>query len=162
MIIFMIIIGILATALMTFFMYLMSYITKKPFKVVKVLGTMITLQTTPEKRLSNKTSVILIGVVVHYFVGIIFALTFLYLWRQGIIQPRFLPSLLFGLGVGLFGVVVWRVFFALHPNPPSVVLKDYLMNLVIAHLFFGVGIWISCKILSGLIVNDQWLMSNKV
>ena len=57
--------GIGGTAVMTAFIYLLSYITHKRLKVVKILGTMLTFQTTPDKETSEHSSAIVVGLLGH-------------------------------------------------------------------------------------------------
>jgi hypothetical protein len=140
-----IIIGIVGTALMTLFMYAMSYLTKRKVKVVKILGTMLTFQTTREKGLSNSASAILTGLIVHYIIGILFAIVYLFSLQHAIIVPSLLYSLIYGFIAGIIGIGFWRLFFLIHPNPPSVSLKTYLLDLVIGHVVFGLGCWIAIK-----------------
>jgi hypothetical protein len=85
--------GIGGTAVMTAFIYLLSYITKKRLKVVKILGTMLTFQTTPDKQTSEHSSAIVVGIIGHYLVGIIFSLIYYWLWTNGIGKPDFIAVL---------------------------------------------------------------------
>jgi hypothetical protein len=148
--------GILGTLLMTLFSYFIAYITHKPTKVVKVLGTMLTNQTTPEGGLSNKLSAILIGILAHYLVGIGFTFIYFYLWPNRDSEASFFQSLLFGFLCGVFGIIVWKIFFLLHPNPPEISLPVYLLNILIGHLFFGIGIFITYKFIYFMIDKIQY------
>ena len=139
-----IIAGIIGTGAMTFCMYLATFIIKKVMKVVKILGTMLTFQTTKEGKLSDKPFSIFIGLVAHYLIGIFFVIIYYILWKNGIGKPNFFYGAIFGFLSGLFGIIVWRIFFAIHPNPPkNINLKDYFINLVIAHIIFGIVVSIS-------------------
>jgi len=135
--------GVLATLVMTG-LYMVSWVTGKPLKVIKILGTMLSSQTTPTGEPSGKPSAILTGIVAHYLIGIGFAWTFYLLWRQEIV--RFTPGdgLWFGFWAGVVGIIIWRIFFALHPRPPrQVPLGWYLPTLLVAHVLFGlVLVWI--------------------
>src|SRR5688572_30396738 len=81
--------GVVGTAIMTMAMYLLAYAATDRFKVVKVLGTMLTFQTTREKGLSEATSAILVGIIAHYAVGIGFAFIYEWLWSDGLLSPNF-------------------------------------------------------------------------
>ena len=135
--------GIVGTAVMTAVMYLIAYFTRDRFKVVKILGTMLTLQTTPEKGLSDKPSAITVGLIAHYLVGIGFAAIYEQLWSQGIISPNFINTTLLGLLNGIFGAIVWKVFISVHPNPPHIPLRSYLVAIIFGHVFFAYGISIT-------------------
>jgi hypothetical protein len=140
--------GIGGTAVMTAFIYLLSYITRKRLKVVKILGTMLTFQTTPNKETSEHSSAIVVGILGHYFVGIVFSLIYYWLWNNGIGQPDFVTCAMYGFISGIVGIIVWRIFFVIHPNPPAVPLKDYIVSILIGHIFFGAGVWATIQLLT--------------
>lgn len=140
--------GIGGTAVMTAFIYLLSYITHKRLKVVKILGTMLTFQTTPDRQTSEHSSAIVAGVTGHYLVGIVFSLIYYWLWTTGIGNPDFITCTVYGFISGVVGIIVWRIFFAIHPNPPAVPLKDYIVSILIGHIFFGAGVWLTIQLLT--------------
>ena len=133
--------GIAGTALMTLFLYLLTLVTQRQLKVVKILGTLITNQTTPQGGLSNSPLAIWTGIVAHYLVGILFAFCYYFLWNLGIGAPTIPSGMVFGFVSGLFGIAIWTMVFHFHPNPPhNVSLKVYLPALVMAHIVFGMGV----------------------
>jgi uncharacterized membrane protein YagU involved in acid resistance len=140
--------GIGGTAVMTAFIYLLSYTTKKRLKVVKILGTMLTFQTTPDKQTSEHSSAIVVGIIGHYLVGIIFSVIYYLLWTHGIGKPDLMTCAIYGFISGIVGIIVWRIFFVLHPNPPAVPLKDYIVSILIGHIFFGAGVWLTIQLLT--------------
>ena len=71
--------GIGGTALMTSFINILAYLTKKPIRVVRILGTMATNGTTPDKGLSEKLNSRIVGISLHYLIGIIWAALFVIL-----------------------------------------------------------------------------------
>lgn len=135
--------GIAGTAVMTAALYLISYFTSDRFKVVKILGTMLTLQTTPEKGLSDKPSAITVGLIAHYLVGIGFAAIYEQLWSQEITAPTFVNTTLLGFINGIVGAIVWKIFISVHPNPPRIPLRSYLVAIILGHVFFAYGILIT-------------------
>ncbi len=143
MILLSVITGILATALMTVFMYLVTFLTRRPYKVVKILGTILTFQTTEERGLSDKPSAIIIGIIAHYFVGILFAYVFFNFIKENALDPKLAYALVFGLGAGVLGILVWKIIYILHPYPPRIPLREYFVNLMIGHFLFGLGMWLS-------------------
>jgi uncharacterized membrane protein YagU involved in acid resistance len=132
--------GIAGTALMTLFMYLLSYITNRRLKVVKILGTMLTIYSNPEGKLSENNKAITIGLVTHYGVGIFFAICYLILWSNGIGKPDLIHAFIFGLINGVFGIFIWRLFLFLHPSPPKLPFKTYMTSLIIGHVAFAIGV----------------------
>lgn len=135
--------GIIGTAVMTGVMYLIAYATKKRFKVVKILGTMLTFQTTAQKGLSDATSAIVVGIIAHYAVGIAFTFIYAWLWSERIINPTLLNASWMGFINGVVGALGWRLFFVIHPNPPSLRLNSYLVAIAFGHIFFACGMLVT-------------------
>ena len=132
--------GIGATALMTSFVYALDFVIPKPLKVVKILGTMLTGQTTPNQGLSNKPSAIIAGIIGHYMIGIIFAFAWLGLMYIGIFSINYLHGILFGALAGIVGVIIWKIYFTMHPNPPAIQLNVYFLTIFLGHIIFGIGL----------------------
>ncbi|MFD2574534.1 hypothetical protein ACFSUS_28120 [Spirosoma soli] len=141
--------GIAGTALMTFFMYIMTFITDRVMKVTQILGTMLTFQTSPDGNLSDSRLAVTVGIIGHYLIGIAFALCYYGLWLLSIGQPDFQSGIWLGIGSGLAAIIFWYSFFVLHPKPPAISLKPYLLSLFMAHLVFTFGV----------IVTYNWLRS---
>ncbi|MDX5423499.1 MAG: hypothetical protein LPK14_14685 [Hymenobacteraceae bacterium] len=129
--------GIAGTAAMTAFLYLLSFITHRVMKVVRILGTMLLNRTQSDGDLSQATSTKVVGTLAHYGVGVFFAIIYLALWDSGVGPVTASWGLLFGLAHGIVAMVIWYFFFMLHPNPPLIKLKTYLVTLVFAHMIFG-------------------------
>jgi hypothetical protein len=129
--------GIAATAAMTAFLYLLSFITHRVMKVIKILGTMLTNRTHPDGTLSDAVSTKVYGTVAHYLVGIAFALFYIALWQSGVGLITASWGLLFGLAHGLFAMFLWYLLFLVHPRPPIISLRTYLATLVFAHIVYG-------------------------
>ena len=129
--------GLAATAAMTAFLYLLSFLTHRVMKVAKILGTMITRQTGPDGSLSDSTNAKVVGNIAHYLIGIFFAVVYLALWDSGVGLITASWGLFFGLAHGIVAMVMWYFFFMLHPNPPIIPLRTYLLTLIVAHLVYG-------------------------
>lgn len=132
--------GIAGTAFMTAVMYTLAYFAGDQFKVVKVLGTMLTFQTTEDRWLSNATSAIVVGVIAHYLVGIGFAFVYQWLWSDNLVGATMLNATWMGFLNGVVGAVGWRIFFFIHSKPPRIALPLYLTAIAIGHIFFAYGI----------------------
>jgi hypothetical protein len=135
--------GVVGTALMTAFMYSMTFLTERVLKVVKILGTMLTFQTAPNGKLSDRPRAISVGIIAHYFIGILFALCYALLWSWGIGGPDLQSGLWLGIGSGFVAIAFWYGFFAIHPNPPAIPLKHYLFTLFLGHIVFAFGVIIA-------------------
>lgn len=129
--------GLAATAAMTAFLYLLSFATHRVMKVIRILGTMLTNRTQPDGSLSEATSTKVYGTVAHYLVGIIFALFYIALWHSGVGLINASWGFLFGLAHGLIAMFLWYLFFLVHPRPPLIPFRTYLITLVFAHIIYG-------------------------
>jgi hypothetical protein len=132
--------GLAATAAMTAFLYLLSLATRRVMKVIKILGTMLTNRTHPDGSLSDAGSTKVVGTLAHYAAGILFALFYLALWDSGVGTTTASWGLFFGLAHGLFAMFLWYLFFLVHPRPPIIALRTYLVTLIFAHIIFGLVI----------------------
>lgn len=141
--------GIVGTAVMTSVLYLVAFVTRNRFKVVKVLGTMLTFQTTPDKGLSDRPSAIIVGIFAHYLVGIGFTFVYDWLWSEGIVQESYIQSTGLGLINGIVGAIVWKLFISIHPDPPHLPVRQYLIAIVVGHVFFAYGILSTYLVVSG-------------
>lgn len=143
-----ILLGLIGTTLMTVYMNLVSYVMHLPLQVERVLGTMVTFQTNHhQKELQGQIASVRAGLVSHFLVGILFALLYLFLCRHNVVQPTLLQTVLFGFFSGTFGITFWKMMFDMHPNPPSIPVNTYLINIWCAHVIFGLGLWLSYKLL---------------
>jgi hypothetical protein len=132
--------GIAGTALMTGFVYLIAYITGNNFKVVKILGTMLTNNTHRNKSTDESPETIITGIIAHYLIGVFFAIIYAWLWSKGIGEPTLRSSIIFGALNGLFAMLFWYTFFRLHRNPPAIRMPAYIVVIGIGHLFFSIGV----------------------
>ena len=131
--------GIGGTALMTAFINILAYLTKKPIRVVRILGTMATNGTTPYKGLSEKLKSRIVGISLHYLIGIIWAALFVILWHYHVGKPNLYYSLIFGFVCGVLAMLGWRFHFYVHSNPPAIPLRAFLLALLCGHVVFGIG-----------------------
>lgn len=148
-IVIVIISGLVGTALMTLFMYGMTFLTNRVMKVTKILGTLLTAQTSARGQLSNSRRAIVLGIMAHYLIGIGFALAYYGLWKLGIGRPDLVSGVWFGLGSGAAAIAFWYTFLALHPKPPAIPLRSYLFTLFLAHIVFTYGVIITYRLLAG-------------
>ena len=135
--------GIGGTLLMTGFVYLIAYITGNNFKVVKILGTMLTNNTHRNKSTDGSPETIITGMIAHYLIGVFFSIIYAWLWSKGIGKPALGSAIVFGALNGLFAMLFWYTFFRLHSNAPAIKLSAYLFVIGIGHLFFSTGV-VSC------------------
>ena len=122
--------GIAGTLAMTLFSHLVSKWQKDVFQEQKLLNILLS-RIIPYHRAKFS------GWFLHLLVGVGFSyLDFRVLKRR---EKKSTPGrgLLFGAIDGIIGVIIWRITFYFHPNPPKINLNKYLIQLFFAHLVFG-------------------------
>lgn len=125
--------AVAATSTMTLFSYFVSDQEGKNFKEPKLLGDFF-------KRTfnSNEKTSTLMGWTIHYLTGVGFAGVYQIFLGCGFKRPTVKNGLLYGAVAGGIGVLIWNTLFKNHPNPPKTHRKGYYLQLVVAHLIFGV------------------------
>src|SRR6187551_577236 len=107
--------GIVGTTAMTAFSYILSEKKNKNFREPRLLAGMID-NLTP----LNRHEAIKLGWLVHYSVGVFFALIYKPILEKAHIEPTVKNGAIIGGITGLFGAAIWNLTFHLHPNPPSI------------------------------------------
>lgn len=77
------------------------------------------------------------GWVLHFTAGYL-----LVLFNRSLSAKKELPDvkhsgLTYGFLDGILALIIWKLTLRFHPNPPDMKLKDYFLQLFVAHLFFG-------------------------
>lgn len=122
--------GITGTLIMTGFTEFMALLLKKPFHVITILAIMLPLK----KRVESPNILIYcVATVIHYLIGVIFSYFYQWLILHGWINHDLLSAVIFGSLIGTVAVIVWGIFFSIHPNPPPIELKPYLTVIWIGH-----------------------------
>jgi hypothetical protein len=144
----MLIIGIILEAIggtlaMTAFVYLISLIVHTELRVVRVLGTMLTGGSGPNKGVSNSSGALLAGGILHYSVGVLFSLVYHILWHYRIGRPDIAECCLLGGVSGVIAIFAWNGYLNIHRKPPAIDKRYYLPIIGVGHLFFGVGLFLT-------------------
>jgi hypothetical protein len=126
--------GIAATLVMTGFSQLTAYLLKKPFYVVIILATMLPFN---KDLTPPKLSTYVAATILHYFIGIVFAYVHLWLILNGHITNNVLSALLYGVAIGTIAIIGWRLFFIIHPNPPSLE-ATYFVMIWLGHIWLSI------------------------
>jgi uncharacterized membrane protein YagU involved in acid resistance len=130
-----IIAGLLGTLVMTILMYLGPTMGMPKMDIIGMLGTMFT---------TNEGSARIIGTIVHFMMGAIFALIYAFLWNLGIGSSAWYWGLIFGTVHALIAIVMMPVMLRMHPRPPSMDFGPQMMlGLLMGHLVFGLVVAIS-------------------
>ncbi|MBS1665216.1 MAG: hypothetical protein JST68_29490 [Bacteroidetes bacterium] len=123
----------LATTAMTAFSYLFSYLsgnnTREPELLAKMTYRLFPLTSRPTSRI--------IGWTAHYTVGLLFAELYARLWERSPYKPSPKSGLVFGGLSGLAAILIWKFTLDAHPLPPAVSFTTFAVNLLFAHLIFG-------------------------
>jgi hypothetical protein len=132
--------GVAGTFAMTCFVELLAAISKKPFHVVRILSRMLQYgDNTPKHKRQITYGV---AIIIHYLVGISFTNIFVFLLKTELIEPEIWYALIFGAVAGLVGILGWRIFFAIHPNPAHIDLSQYLIVIWAGHLIFALAMFL--------------------
>lgn len=124
--------AITGTSLMTLFSYFLANATGKQFREPVLLSKLIQ----PSK---GEEVPKVAGWLLHYGVGIIFVISYHFVWFLEIIDTTLLSGSILGFFSGLVAVAGWWGMFYLYPNPPSIDFKWYYVQLIVAHIIFGIG-----------------------
>lgn len=126
--------GIVATTTMTIFSHLVSQIRNREFNEAQLLNKFID-NTKGLPEIPNENA--LLGWFLHYGIGIVFAAWMYCLFISSEWQPTLWLGAVLGLIAGMVGAVGWLSLFAFHPNAPETDLKEFLIQLLMAHCIFG-------------------------
>jgi hypothetical protein len=128
--------GIAGTAAMTLFTSLVFRASNRPYSVVKILGNMLQFRNPTFILQKVPTKFYQLATVVHYTIGIVFAIGYYYLIHATENQTV-TGAVLYGIVIGVIAIVGWRLFFELHPGPPAVNLLLYLATIGIGHIILA-------------------------
>lgn len=128
-------IGLIATLAMTAFSYAMSYFTNCKLKEPQLLNILINRTSATHLSLDKEH---VVGWALHILVGMLFVGTFVILHALFNFSISLLTGVVFGFSAGLVGVCFWSITFYLHPNPPAINRTIYYIQLIPAHILFGI------------------------
>ena len=134
--------------LMTAFSYLYSWLRKKPFKETMLLNELLSRLNLFSKDKIHRHPA---GWIIHYAVGVLFVWSYGYFFGITGFKPSFLTYAGLGLVSGIIGIIGWQITFRAHPRPPQIHFAEYYVHLLIAHVLFGVGVWLGYYTLG-----DSW------
>ncbi len=135
-----------ATSLMTVFSYLYSAIRKKQYREPELLNILLSRLNFGKILTITHPSA---GWIIHYLIGFLFILAYFLLWNVLGIVPTFLTCCILGAVSGMIGIMGWKIVLNLHPYPPAIIYREFYFQLLIAHVVFGVGAFLSIILLSG-------------
>ena len=128
-------IGIIATIVMTIFSYALSAITNNQFEEPQLINSLFKRSGTCSFKLVREH---VLGWAIHFIVGVVFVGCFYALNIFGWFDHSWFSGATFGLLAGIVGALSWGIILKTHPNPPSMNMTGYLLQLIPAHIIFGV------------------------
>ena len=132
--------GILGTVVMTGFSHVVESLTDHKFNEAHLLNGLI-------KRLRSTAPNIgdnhYLGWVIHFAIGISMA-AILYCYYIYLADSISIWTGLFlGFILGIIGIAGWYLIISYHDNPPKIDWKFFFIQLVVAHIIFGVTVtWV--------------------
>ena len=127
---------VIATSLMTVFSYMYSDLRQKQFREPELLNELLARVRWINPQAGRNHWA---GWCIHYLIGLMFIAIY---YGSGIVNS-FDAYLVAGTLSGIIGIVCWITTFALHPSPPAIRYKEYYLQLLIAHIIFGIGAYLS-------------------
>lgn len=127
--------AVCGTSCMTAYSYGYSFLSGKQFREPVLLSHLLSHSPKEASRYSAKK--VAAAWLLHYGVGLIFSTAFKSKYVKGRKQRVGVRGLLQGAAFGFLGIAGWEIAFRLHPKPPEIDRKAYLVHLFPAHLIFG-------------------------
>lgn len=121
------------TAAMTGFSYFLSAKKDKEFKEPKLLGKMVN-RAFPS---IGKTSAELTGWMLHASMGLMFTIVYQQLIKELHFRRNLPNDIFIGVVNGVAGIIIWKLTFSLHPDPPKIHFSRFYGHLILAHIIFS-------------------------
>ncbi|SDF51098.1 hypothetical protein [Cellulophaga baltica] len=121
---------------MTMFSLIMSVISNCEFRENILLSKLMSGHSLNEK---ESLKYVILGWLAHFFLGGFFLVIYTYLWYNTALLQHALGSILFGIIIGILGILGWTMLFKMASNPPQINYKIYYMQLIVAHIHFSLG-----------------------
>ncbi len=133
---------------MTATMYLYTIVIKVNTRVIHILGSVL-FASFREKTQEFKKRII-VATIVHFAIGALFAVVYCLLWHWNVFDINWKNSIWVGAVSGLIAIVIWRLIFKLHKNPPDINFEQYAIALVLSHISFGFMTFATFELLANL------------
>lgn len=126
---------IAATSAMTLFSYVVSASARELYKE-PVLLTYVLASLNIEITLKTK---VILSWILHYIIGLFFIVVYHIFWFYDFAALSWLSAFLFGFASGIIGILGWIFLFEIVPKKPNIDFKGYYIQLLIAHIIFGLA-----------------------
>ncbi|QYA24538.1 hypothetical protein G3I01_03115 [Gramella sp. MT6] len=128
--------GILGTILMTGFSYVLARLKDQEFREPRLLNMILRRSTYDKVNPSNNS---ILGWVVHFSIGIILMTLFYIIHLIFSFSISFTSILVYGVFAGILSILSWHLMFVISPNSENVQLKEFYVQILIAHILFAMG-----------------------
>ncbi|MDV6167163.1 hypothetical protein R1T16_01925 [Flavobacterium sp. DG1-102-2] len=132
-----IIAGIVGTTFMTLYSYLKAKKEEQQYvEPIMINGLIDNSKNLPE--LSDE-EIHPAGWLIHYATGIGFVFAYRLIWKNALHKPTLGKMLIIGSLSGLTGIMVWKMLFRQHDQPPQNYRYGYYRQLFVAHIVFALA-----------------------
>jgi len=128
--------SVLGTSIMTAF----SYIASESFNKLWKEPVLLNLVASKAKTDFSPRRKSIFGWLIHYIIGFSFALSYHFIWKYSDAEPTWLCGLILGAASGLLGICSWFFLFRIPEQKPKIAIRQYYLQLFIAHLFFALAV----------------------
>lgn len=127
--------GFVATSIMTAFSYILSNIRNQQFREPELLNLVLSQSDLFRLELSRKS---IAGWIIHYSIGWMFVAVFTKIWELDLIPSSLLWGAVLGFAAGIVGIFGWKILFSLSTKAIKIKLSEYYLQLIFAHIIFGI------------------------
>lgn len=127
--------GVIGTTFMTLYSYWRSKKENEQYVEPVMLNKLIQKSETLPPIEDEDTHPV--GWGLHYAAGVAFVAAYWLIWRRALQKPTPLRIAVTGSVSGIVGILVWKVLFASHHNPPYNNRTGYYRQLFVAHIIFS-------------------------
>jgi len=134
-----------ATTLMTIFSHIVSRLRNREFTEPVLLNRFLCgFGILKEYQLKKSIA----GWIIHYCVGLLFLLSYYFIWSSPLADPTLTTALVLGSVSGLVGIAGWAVLFRLQSIPANLIVAEYYAQLFVAHLIFALTATVTFRLVA--------------
>ncbi|PTX44671.1 hypothetical protein C8P64_0653 [Christiangramia gaetbulicola] len=128
--------GILGTILMTGFSYMLARLKNQEFREPRLLNMILRRSTYDKVNPSNNS---ILGWVVHFSIGIILMTLFYIIHLIFSFNITITSIFFYGIFAGILSILSWHLMFIISPNSENVLLREFYIQILVAHVLFAMG-----------------------
>lgn len=132
-----IIAGVAGTTFMTLYSYLRAKKEKQEYVEPVLINKLVDNSRKLPEVADNDTHPI--GWGLHYATGVAFMGAYYLLWKKILVKPTTIRVITAGIISGAVGIIIWKLMFSQHKNPPENYRYGYYRQLLIAHVVFSIA-----------------------